>query len=364
MPEFLNESFLGNPVKNYLWFIGIILLVLIFNRLISKLIGHLLYRLFRRFTAQSMADQFIKLLLKPIELLVIIVSFAFAITFLKYPEVLDVSIYGIHLTSIFKVIYKLILVVAFTWMSLRITDFIMLILAVKAEKTEGKLDDQLIPFVKDFLKVVLVIVAIFIILGVVLDLNINSLLAGVGIGGLAIAFAAQHSLENLLGSFTIFLDRPFTVGDFIQVGDVMGTVEKVGFRSTRIRTADKTYVTLPNKQIVDSQLNNYSLRTLRRVKFFVGLTYDTTAEQIKAIVEDIQKLIDEHPKTNEDGIIGFHEFGASSLDILVQYYAKILSWNDFVELKEELNFKIMEIVKKNGSDFAFPTQTLHLQKEN
>jgi MscS family membrane protein len=174
--------------------------------------------------------------------------------------------------------------------------------------------------------------------------------------------ASKESLENLLGSFTIFFDQPFTVGDIVTVGSVTGVVEKVGFRSTRIRTFDKSLVTVPNKKMIDAELDNLGLRPIRRVKFNIGLTYETTPEQIKAIVTDIQEMINLHEKTNQDGRVRFQEFGSSSLDIMVMYFVDSPKWEDLINVKEDVNYKIMEIVKKHNSDFAFPSTTVYLQK--
>ncbi|HVA97926.1 MAG TPA: mechanosensitive ion channel family protein, partial [Bacteroidia bacterium] len=171
-------------------------------------------------------------------------------------------------------------------------------------------------------------------------------------------------IENLLGSFTIFLDKPFVIGDFIQVGDITGTVEKIGFRSTRIRTVDKSYLTVPNKQLVDTELNNLTLSTFRRATFDVGLVYETKADQIKAIVKEIQKVIDDHPRTNQDGWVKFFGFGDSSLDLKLVYYIDTIDWNIYIDVREEINYKIMEIVQRNGSGFAFPSRTVYMSPKN
>ena len=204
--------------------------------------------------------------------------------------------------------------------------------------------------------------ALFIIMGNVFNVNITALATGLGIGGIALAMASKESLENLLGSFTIFFDRPFTVGDNVTVGSVTGTVEKVGFRSTRIRTFDKSMVTVPNKKIIDAELDNLGMRPVRRVKFNIGLTYNTSTKQIKDIVSEIQKMIDEHPKTNPDGKVRFQEFGSSSLDILIIYFVDSPRWDELIDVREDINYKIMDIVKKHNSDFAFPSTTVYLQK--
>ena len=258
--------------------------------------------------------------------------------------------------------FSLIYIYSIFRIFLRLVDYIGLILLKRAEETESKMDDQLIPFVLEIIKIVVYVFAIFIILGGVLGVNIIALTTGLGIGGLALAMASKESLENLLGSFTIFLDQPFTVGDVVTVGAVTGVVEKVGFRSTRIRTFDKSLVTVPNKKMIDAELDNLGLRPVRRVKFNIGLTYETAPEQIKAIVTDIQSMINLHEKTNQEGRVRFQEFGSSSLDIMVMYFVDSPKWEDLINVKEDINYKIMEIVKKHNSDFAFPSTTVYLQK--
>lgn len=355
--------FMNNTLRDYAICLGIILGVLIFNRFISKRINHLLYKAFRRLTVESLAEDFSKLLLKPMELLILLFAILFAIQHLNYPVQFEMELFGTQIKKILVVLYKLSMALSFMWLSLRIVEFIAKVLAARAEKTDNKLDDQLVPFLKDFLKVMVWTTAILFILSSILKLNVTSLLAGIGIGGLALAFAAQDSLANLLSSIFIFLDRPFVVGDYVQAGGITGTVEKVGFRSTRIRTLDKTVVTIPNKKIMEEATDNMTLRNFRRVRSMIGLTYSTTKEQMDLIINDIQDYLNKHTKTNMDGVVGFYEFGPSSLDLIVQYYIEMMDWNPYVKVKEEINFKIMEIVKKHKADFAFPTTTVHLHQE-
>ena len=146
------------------------------------------------------------------------------------------------------------------------------------------------------------------------------------------------------------------------VGTITGTVEKVGFRSTRIRTFDKSLVTVPNKKMIDAELDNLGMRPVRRVKFNIGLTYETTPKQIKAIVFEIQEMINKHKDTNQEGKVRFQEFGSSSLDILIVYFVQSPKWETLINVKEDINYKIMEIVKRNKSDFAFPSTTVYLNK--
>ena len=250
------------------------------------------------------------------------------------------------------------------WSILRSIEFIGIRLKEKAALTESKVDDGLIPFAIDLIKVIVVILALVIILGNVFNVNITALVAGLGVGGVAIALASKESIENLLGSFTIFFDKPFAVGDIITLGGVTGIVEKVGFRSTRIRTFDKSIVTIPNKNIINTELDNLGVRPVRRVKFNIGLTYDTSIEQIKNIVDDIQKLVDDHSMTNEDGRVRFLNFGGSSLDIMVLYYVNSPEWEDLIDAQQKINYSIIEIVNKHSSEFAFPSTSVYIEKNN
>ena len=258
--------------------------------------------------------------------------------------------------------FSLIYVYSIFWIFLKVIDFIGLILNKRAEATQNKMDDQLIPFIIEIVKIITYAFGLIVVMGNIFEVNITALATGLGIGGLALAMASKESLENLLGSFTIFFDQPFTVGDIVTVGTVTGVVEKVGFRSTRIRTFDKSLVTVPNKKMIDAELDNLGLRPVRRVKFNIGLTYETTPAQIKAIVSEIQEMINKHAKTNQDGRVRFQEFGSSSLDIMVMYFVDSSKWEDLIDVKEDVNYKIMEIVNKHNSDFAFPSTTVYLQK--
>jgi MscS family membrane protein len=258
--------------------------------------------------------------------------------------------------------YLAFISIVITWIALRFVSFLGLLLYARAELTDSKSDDQLVPFVTEILKIIVIIFGIFFLMGAVFKIDIAALVAGLGIGGLALALAAKESLENLLASFTIFFDKPFMIGDLITVNGYTGTVEKIGFRSTRIRTLEKSYLTIPNLQMVNDVLDNLSLRTFRRVSFNIGLTYETSETQIKSIVLEIQSFIDQHPNTNQEGEIHFMDFSSSSLDIMVLYFIDTMDYRQYLIIKEEINYEIMRIVKANNASFAFPTQTIQITK--
>ena len=361
--EFLNNEYLGNSLLDYIYFftsflVGL-LLIIPFRLLISKL----LFRLFGKDNNQNNNDQFSSLLKKPLRYFLILLVLYFSTQFLSLPDFLISSNEdGFELNKYLGKGYNLLLLITIFWIINRSIDFIGFKLKNKASQTEGKVDDQLIPFAIDIAKVLTIVFGIVMILGNVFDVNVTALVTGLGIGGVAFALASKESLENLLGSFTIFFDKPFTVGDTVSLGGVTGTVEKVGFRSTRIRTFDRSVVTVPNKNIISTELDNLGVRPVRRVKFNIGLTYDTSVENIKKIVDDIQKLIDEHPMTNQEGKVRFLEFGPSSLDIMVLYYVDSPDWEALIDAKQKINFDIIDIVNKYKCEFAFPSTSVYIEK--
>ncbi|MBF8964478.1 mechanosensitive ion channel family protein [Pontibacter sp. FD36] len=360
---YLSYEFLGNTVAAYLWFATILLIGYIFKTLLSRLITGIIFRVVKRFADEEGQASLKRFLIQPLEMVVFLVFLFLAVNVLKFPSGVEYIGSPMLQIALFR-IYQIFIIAAITWVITRFIDFFGLVFQRRASRTTSKLDDQLVPFFKDFSKVIIYIFAFLVVLGSVFGVNVAAIVASLGVGGLAIAFAAKESLENLLASFTIFLDHPFVVGDLVEVGGVTGVIEKIGFRSTRIRTLEKTFVTVPNKSMIDKPLNNLSLRTFRRVQFDVNLTYDTTSAQIKAITSELQEYIDSHPQTNQDGRIRFQNLGASSKDVMVLYFVEALDWNEYINIKEEVAYKIVEVVEKHGADFAFPTQTLHVYKEN
>ena len=361
--EFLNYEFLGNSVTEYLYFLSSfligLLLIIPFRHFISKL----LFRLFGKYNNEDDNKKFNSLLKKPLQYFLSLLVLYFSVQFISLPEFLSSTKDGdFNLVLYLGKGFNLLLLITIFWTINRSIDFVGFKLKNNASETESKVDDQLIPFAIDIAKVLTIVLGVVMILGNVFDVNVTALVTGLGIGGVAFALASKESLENLLGSFTIFFDKPFTVGDTVTLGGVTGTVEKVGFRSTRIRTFDKSVVTVPNKNIISTELDNLGARPVRRVKFNIGLTYETSVENIKNIVDDIQKLIDDHPMTNQDGRVRFLNFGASSLDIMVLYYVDSPDWEVLIDAQQKINFQIIDIVNKYKCEFAFPSTSVYIEK--
>ena len=361
--EFLNYEFLGNSFRDYFYFIVAFVLGAILIIPVKAFISKVLIKLSGKESDGDDIKKYNLLLKKPLQYFLLLIVLYFSVNFLNLP---DFMIFkegsGVNFEEYLTKTYNLFLLVTVFWVASKFIDFVGYKLKNKALKTESKVDDQLIPFAIDIAKVLTIVLGFVMILGNVFNVNVTALVAGLGIGGVAFALASKESLENLLGSFTIFFDKPFIVGDTVTLGGVTGTVEKVGFRSTRIRTFDKSVVTVPNKNIISTELDNLGARPVRRVKFNIGLTYDTSVDNIKNIVADIQKLIDDHPMTNQDGRVRFLNFGASSLDIMVLYYVDSPDWEVLIDAQQKINYEIIDIVNKYKCEFAFPSTSVYIEK--
>jgi MscS family membrane protein len=362
--EFLERTFLGNTVESYCWFAGIILAGLLLKQVISKLISIICYRMLKRYSAGVTIQEFHDLLRRPFSLVILLIIGYLAFDRLSIPtewNVAPIEKFGVRLL-IWK-LYLIALIISIARIFLRLVDFFGLILSRRASRTESRVDDQLVPFFRDSLKILLAIFSFFFILGTVFNVNIVTLIGGLGIGGLAVALAAKETLENLFGSFTIFLDKPFIVGDMVRVGDIQGHVETIGLRSTRIRTVDKSLVTVPNKKMVDAELDNITQRSMWRCRQVVSLIYKTTAADLKIIISQVLQFLDNHPNIRNGSTVNFDNLGPSSIDILIVYFVLTSEADVFQAIKEEVNFHMMEIVRSNNSDFAYPTTSVYLEKQ-
>ena len=258
---------------------------------------------------------------------------------------------------------KFFAVVSAVWSAYRLIDLIALELAAQANRTDTKFDDLLIPLVSRSLKALAIVVGAL-ACAEAFNLPITGLLGGLGLGGAALALASKDTISNLFGSFTVLVDRPFEIGDWIVTGEVEGTVETVGFRSTRIRTFYNSLITLPNSLLTTAVVDNMGRRRFRRIKLMIGLQYDTRPEQVDAFCEGVRELIRRHAYTRKDYYhVYLNQFSASSIDVLLYCFLECPDWS--VELRERhrLMVDIMRLAEQLGCSFAFPTRTLHVHNE-
>jgi MscS family membrane protein len=255
---------------------------------------------------------------------------------------------------------KGLVVVTIAWLAMRLIDVGTEVMRRRMLAAGNAAATSLLPVGRRLAKVFLVALAILSLLSN-LDYDVTGLIAGLGIGGLAVALAAQKTFENFLGSMELVADRPVAVGDFCRFGDKVGTVEDIGLRSVRIRTLDRTLVTVPNSEFASLQLENFAERDRIRFYTVLGLRYETTAEQLRFVLVELKKLLVAHPKVHPDPArIRFIGFGAYSLDLEIFSYIETADWPEFLAIREDLLLRIMEVVESTGSGFAFPSQTLYL----
>lgn len=251
--------------------------------------------------------------------------------------------------------------VFWVYMFLKLVKVIMHVYSEYTSKTDSKLDDQLVPILNNFLTGIVFVYGFFKIL-TLFGVDATTLLAGATIGGLAFALASQDTVKNLIGTIMIFLDKPFHIGDWIVTSELEGTVEKVGFRSTRVRAADTSIFQIPNSKLSEIVINNRGLLLFRRYNTNLGLRYDTPPELIEAFVQGLRKIIILHPKTSSEMFnVEFVGFGDSALLIMCNVYFKSLVWGDEQSSKHKLHIAIIQLAKELGVDFAFPSTTVTIE---
>lgn len=361
--QWLEYSILDNPVRKILVFAGIIVFGMLLRRLFSKLSNYIIYLIIKRKGEDTSAELFFSLLARPMELLWMLAIYFLAFDYLEFPEwwnLVDAKRFGLKM--VISRLYETGIAIALAWLLLRLIDyFVQRYLDSQTDK-DSPLNKQLIPFLKELAKAFLVVLAIFTTLGVVYKLDIGAIIAGLGIGGLAVALAGKETLENLFGSFTIFLDKPFVVGDLISVDDATGTVESIGFRSTRIRTFDQTLVVMPNKNLIYNRLENFTERTHRRAKYTLGVLYSTPPSSLKNLINEIYNYLNHHPMLDQNSIVNLAGFSSSTIEIEVIYFVASIDYKRFAEVREEVNFEILSIMAKLGCQFAFPSTTVYMAR--
>jgi MscS family membrane protein len=256
---------------------------------------------------------------------------------------------------------RVIAMVAAVWAAFRLVDLVGSFLTMQASKTDTKLDDLLIPLVRKTAKVFIAAFGL-VYIAESFDIEVLPLLTGLGIGGLAVAFAAKDTIENFFGSIAVIVDQPFEVGDWIKVGDTEGTVEHLGLRSTRVRTFYNSLVTVPNAMLVRATVDNFGRRRYRRFSTHIGVTYDTPPDTIEAFCEGIREIVRLHPYTRKDTFhIWLNKWGPSSLDIMIYIFHECPDWGTELRERQRFMLDVMRLAEKMGVSFAFPTQTIEFK---
>ena len=257
-------------------------------------------------------------------------------------------------------LFKGVSVLFVVWILVRFTDGLAVLWSDKARKRKSKLEIQVAPIVNRSLNVFLIATGVLIFLQN-MGYSVGGLLAGLGIGGMAVALASKDTLSNLFGAIVIFVDRPFQVGDWVELGDLEGTVEEIKLRTTKIRTFANSLITLPNASLTTTAINNWSRMKKRRIKMTVGVTYSTPADRIEKAVQAIRDIIENDEAIKNDFyLVYLDNFGPSSIDIFIYCFTGTTVWGEFLAAKEKFMLKIIRAFQELGVEMAFPTQTVHV----
>jgi len=363
MHDFWSIIVLGNSLRSYLIVAVTILLIIalkrVISRLIARLIAGLIFRFIRRMGAGLDRSAFLDLVVGPIGTFIVFFVSLTSIEKLHFPAELDFDIYEVKFKTIIQSIAVIILISVFIWLLMRLVDFVAVVLRTKARKDGGHRDNQMIVFIRDFLKAILCIVGVLMILNSAFHVDVSSILASLGLAGAALALAAKESIENLIASFVIFFDKPFKSGDVLKVNNISGTVEKIGLRSTRIRTDQKTYVTVPNKQMVDSVVDNLTLRTQRKGELRLELDLSTSAEQLDTAIAGIKKILVKDKVENGNAYL--NDISGTAFLVNVDYFTSPVPFDEFNAIKQQVNLDVLKLLAKLDINIAGSSTTISLQ---
>ncbi|MCA9559299.1 MAG: mechanosensitive ion channel [Myxococcales bacterium] len=353
LPPVFRKSILGHEVWQFVGLALLLGLCWLVSRIVRALVKSRLVVLLRRWKIDS-SSALLQNVARPLGILAATGLFAALFSELRLP---------ISTARVLTVAARLVAALAGVVLAYRLVDVFAMHLEARARATAGKMDDQLVTLVRKTLRVVVVAVGVVFVLQN-LHIDVTSLLAGLGIGGLALALAAKDTAANLFGSVTIMIDAPFYVGDWIKANDVEGTVVEIGLRSTRVRTFYDSIISVPNSVLATASIDNMSRRTYRRISTRFGIGYDSTPAQVQAFCEGIRAIIANHPDTRKDAYeVHFVDYGESALEIMFYAFVKVDAWTKELLARHEMFLSIKRLAAEIGVDFAFPTRTLHIDTQ-
>jgi MscS family membrane protein len=338
---------MGTPVWAYFALVATFVAIYAGYRILLRLLSSWLSPLAE--SQPELYESIIGLVRNPLRLLQFSIAAGIGLQYFALPEAV---------ASIASRVLLALLAATVAFVLVKLVDVFIAFLRPRIAESESRLDDQLLPVLSGALKaLIFVMVAILILQNS--GYNISGLLAGLGLGGLAVALALQPTLANVFAAITIFVDRPFHVGDGVSVSGVAGSIESIGLRSTSIRTYEGTLVTIPNSAVVNAQIDNLDARPTRRTNFTIGVTYDTSSQKLKRAVEILRDVMEQHAGTDTSRA-HFKSYGESALILDVAHWCRYLDYSEYLACIEEINFEIKRCFEDEGIEMAYPTQTVHL----
>ncbi|WP_251551612.1 mechanosensitive ion channel family protein [Neobacillus muris] len=343
----------SETLKNLGISIGILLLFILFRNLFTKYVFQLILKLSRKTPTEIFTQIFLGFE-RPLGWAFIIVGLYIAMDYFPFME---------QQNALFLKFLRSMIIVLITWGFFNLSSPASGIIISLNQKLNNKIDLILIPFISRIIRVIMIAISISII-GQEFNYDVNGLVAGLGLGGLAFALAAKEAVGNLIGGVVIVTEKPFSIGDWILTPSVEGTVEDINFRSTKVRTFSQALVTVPNSTLANEPITNWSRMGKRRITFHLGLNYQTTKEQIQRVVSRIEQMLVTHEEIHPDTImVAFDHYNESSLDILIYFFTNSTVWAEHVKIKHDVNLKIMGILEEEGVEVAFPSRTIYVSPQ-
>ena len=348
----IDQTILSNSLRSYLLVAAILLVTLLIKRLISRFFASMIYTWVDKKNHSDLRKNHVHRLIVPIEQFLIFLVAIIAIYELKFPEAWDLKLFKLSLQQFLDSGVKFMFIVLMIRVGLRTLEFISIILENKSRLTKDLSDDQLVLFFRDFFKVFIYIIGVLLVLRYVFNESIGNLVTSLSLVGAAVALSTRESLENIIASFIIFFDKPFTVGDLVKVSGFTGTIEKIGLRSTRIRTQEKTYISVPNKQMVDSIVDNFSLRSERKIDMDLQLSVTTSAKALADFANHMRTILKAEIELNSFQVF-IAESGKQYHVLHVECLVNMeMDMDAFQMLRERLNLAAIEYANTHQIQFS------------
>lgn len=333
--------------------LSIIFIAIVLQSIFAKVIIRGLLKLTSK-TKTDLDTAIVKALEKPLKMLIILIGIYSAFITLEFSDQYNLMA---------LLIFRSFMIIIITWAFVRFSDIISRLLLKTVNSRNIQVEGIFVPFISKGIKAVIMALALSIVAGE-WGFDVNGFITGLGIGGLAFALAAQDTLSNIIAGLVLTMDKPFDIGDWICTPNLEGTVEEISFRSTKVRTFAHAIVHVPNSSLANQAITNWSRMGKRRIAFNLGLEYATSTSQIKKCVEDLKGMLKEHLDIHKETIfVSFDNFNESSLDIFVYCFTITTNWGKFLEVKQDVNFKILEILETNGVAVAFPSRAIYLKND-
>lgn len=359
--NFIERVIFSSIGISFLTSLGVFLVLLLFRKFGLNIIFKILEKMTKK-TKTTLDDNLVLIIKAPTKMLLTVSMF-----FIAY-KVFDLSLFLsessiVIVDSIALNLFRTAIIIFFYMILYNSVSDSKILFDELQVLFDIKVDKLLVPFVSKIFRLVLMVICIAAI-ATEWGFDVNGFVAGLGIGGLAFALAAKDTLANAFGGAVLITEKPFTIGDWIVVDGVEGTVEDINFRSTKIRKFNKSVVTVPNSVVAISNIINYSKRDIRRISYELKIRVETPVESVKVVTKDIKEMLVNHPGIDNDTIfVNFNKFGESSLNIFMYFFTNTSVWSEYLEIGEDTNFKILEILEKNNVTLAVPMQVIKVEKE-